>query len=142
MSRIFLDTNLLVYLYDDDSPLKQRRAMELLDRFEQQPTADVAVISTQVLQELYNILTRKLRDSPVQAKKKLLKWAKVEIVGVSRVIVLAAADLHASDAISFWDALIVAAAQAGGCDELWTEDLQEGRSFGALVVRNPFAGMA
>ena len=122
MSRIFLDTNVLVYTYDNDSSLKRDRARELLARLEQ-ATEDVTVISTQVLQELYNILTRKLHDSPTLAKKKLLKWAKSEVVGVSRAIVLAAADLHASAAISFWDALIVAAAQAAGCDELWTEDL-------------------
>ena len=141
MSRIFLDTNFLVYSHDNGSPLKRDRARELLVRLEQTP-ANVTVISTQVLQELYNILTRKLKDSPAQAKEKLLELIEVEIVGISRAIVLAAADLHASDAISFWDALIVAAAKSAGCDELWTEDLQDGRSFGALKVRNPFAGMS
>jgi len=141
MSRIFLDTNFLVYSYDNDSPLKQRRAQELLDRFVQ-GTAGTAVISTQVLQELYNSLMKRLHNSPAQAKERLLEWTEIDIVGISRAIVLAAADLHASDAISFWDALIVAAAKSAGCDELWTEDLQDGRLFGALKVRNPFAGMS
>jgi len=141
MSRIFLDTNFLVYTYDEGSPLKQRRARELLAQLKRTP-ADVMIISTQVFQELYNNLTKKMQESPTQAKEKLLEWTEADIVGISRTIVLAAADLHASATISFWDALIVAAAQSAGCDELWTEDLQDGRSFGVLKVRNPFADMA
>jgi predicted nucleic acid-binding protein len=100
------------------------------------------VISTQVLQELYNTLTKKLHDSATVAKDKILRLAGMETVIVTPAIILAATDLHASASISFWDALIVAAAQSAGCDEIWSEDMQDGRSFGNVKIRNPFAGIS
>jgi len=139
MSRIFLDTNFLIYASDDDAPAKRDRAKMLWRKLLSDP--DSPVISTQVLQEYYNVLTAKLKVSPANAEIKLELLASVETEIVTPSIIRTATKLHASASISFWDALIIAAAKAANCDELWTEDLQDGRSFGALVVRNPFAGI-
>ncbi len=51
-----------------------------------------------------------------------------------------AVEIHAKEKVSPWDALIVRAAMKGGCETLYTEDLQDGRKFGDLTVVNPFRG--
>ena len=141
MSRIFIDTNFLIYVSDDGDSTKRDHAKMLWKQLSL-TDPDSPVISTQVLQEYYNGLTKKLKISPANAKEKLELLASVETLTITPSIVLAAADLHAAHSISFWDALIIAAAQYANCDELWTEDLQDGRSFGSLKVRNPFVGMS
>ena len=62
-----------------------------------------------------------------------------DVVTVTPALVLAAVDLNRLDAISFWDALIIRAAEQGGCETLYSEDLQAGRRFGPVRVVNPFA---
>jgi predicted nucleic acid-binding protein len=140
MSRIFVDTNLLVYANDDGTPMKRDRARAVWDELLR--SQDIPVLSTQVLQEYYNTLTKKLKASPANAKAKLLILEPIETIVIVPSVILAAADLHASAWLSFWDALIVTAAQSADCEELWTEDLQDGQRFGKLKVVNPFKGLA
>ena len=139
MSSIFVDTNVLVYSLDASQPEKRVKARKLLKDLEESKSS---VISTQVLQEFYNILVHKLRMPPATAKNELLLLSHIPTVVIAPALIYAATNLHAFHSISFWDALIVAAAQFANCDELWTEDLQDGRLFGALKVRNPFVGMS
>ena len=139
MSRVFLDTNFFVYASDDGAPAKRDHAKQKWNGLLGSP--DIPVISTQVLQEYFNILPRKLRLSPAEAKDKLLLLGGVEVVLLDPSLILAAIDLHVAATISFWDALIITAAQSAQCHEIWTEDLQDGRSFGTLRVVNPFAGV-
>jgi predicted nucleic acid-binding protein len=139
MSRIFIDTNVLVYANDAAVPAKQARAAFLWQTLLN--SADTPVISTQVLQEYYNTLVRKMNLSPPNAKAKILLLQQLETVSVSTSIIYSAIDLHSAASLSFWDALIIAAAQSAGCNEIWSEDLQDGRSFGTVTVRNPFAGL-
>jgi predicted nucleic acid-binding protein len=137
MSKAFLDTNFLVYGLDGKDPVKQRAALDTLIRAR---TLKIdLVVSTQVLQEYYNALTRKLSIAPSVAKHEMMLLARYQVVLLEPKILGAAADLHATDSISFWDALIVVAAQSAHCDELWTEDMQTGRSFGQVKIVNPFA---
>ena len=63
--------------------------------------------------------------------------AQLETVLVRPAIILSAAELTTSASISIWDALIVTAAQTAGCNEVWTEDMQDGRKFGELEIVNP-----
>jgi predicted nucleic acid-binding protein len=135
---IFLDTNVLVYSFDHRYPVKMQKARALLRTLKTGP--DRAVISTQVMQETYNTLTLKLSVSPANAAAELQVLMALDIVTLTPDLILAAAALHASASLSFWDALVIAAAQFAECDELWSEDLQTGRSFGRLRVVNPFAG--
>jgi predicted nucleic acid-binding protein len=136
---IFLDTNVLVYSFDHRYPAKREKARVLLQTLKTGP--DHAVISTQVMQETYNTLTQKLSVSPEDAAAELNVLMALDIVAVVPDLILAAAALHASASLSFWDALVIAAAQSAECDELWSEDLQTGRSFGRLRIVNPFAGL-
>jgi predicted nucleic acid-binding protein len=138
-SRTFFDTNVLVYLFDADSPDKQSRARDALARSLQ---SGAVVISTQVLQEFFVTVTRKLTRPlpPSEAEAALRRLMELSVVQVDPELILAAAVSSRRDRISFWDALILAAASAAGCQEVLSEDLQHGRSFGRLRVANPLLG--
>ena len=90
-----------------------------------------------MLQELYNVLTGKLKVDKAAAKHEMLLLQRYELVLMVPAILGNAADLHAQASLSFWDALIIAAAQFAKCGELWSEDLQAGREFGSLKIVNP-----
>ena len=91
------------------------------------------------MQELYDVLTLRLGVSPENAAAELKVLMALEVVTITPELILAAADLHASASLEFWDSLIVTAALARQCDELWTEDLQTGRLFGNLRIVNPLS---
>jgi predicted nucleic acid-binding protein len=136
-TRTFFDTNVLVYLFDADSPEKQVRAREALrERLE----SGAVVVSTQVLQEFFVTVTRKLaRPLPAdEAEAALRRLMQLPVLAVDSEQILAAAVSSRRDRISFWDALILTAASAAGCEEVLSEDLQHGRSFGRLRIVNPF----
>jgi predicted nucleic acid-binding protein len=137
--RTFFDTNVLVYLFDADSPTKQARAREL---FAEQARSGRIVLSPQVLQEFYVTVTRKLvRPLPSdEALSTLVQLSAFPLVAVDGALVLRAVRLHQKAGLSFWDALIVQAALEGNCRTLLSEDMQHGRRFGELAIENPFAG--
>ncbi len=135
--RTFFDTNVLVYLFDADAPEKQARARELLER---EVTEGHAVLSTQVLQEFYVAVTRKLATpldshTAVQALQYL---AQLPVSQVDRDLILNAAQRAQRERLSFWDSLIVETALNAGACRLYSEDLQDGRVLDGLVVVNPF----
>ncbi|MHB0981679.1 MAG: PIN domain-containing protein [Thermoleophilia bacterium] len=139
MRRVFLDTNVLVYVFDKDEPAKQAQATHIFQALVEEGRA---LLSTQVLQEFYAVSTGKLR-SPLtlaEAGTALEAFARLPVVMVTPDVVLGAARLHRSDSVSFWDALIVQAALSAGADVLYSEDLQHGRRFGGLRIENPFLG--
>lgn len=100
------------------------------------------VISTQVLQEFFVTVTRKLaRPLPARdAEAALRGLMELSVVQVDPELILAAAVSSRRDRISFWDALVLAAAAASGCEEVLSEDLQHGQSFGGVRISNPFRG--
>ncbi len=135
--RSFFDTNVLVYLFDGDSPEKQGAARELV----RQETADGrAVLSTQVLQEFYVAITRKLAVPvpPPTALQALADLCALPVVQVDKDLVLRGARRSQAGGFSFWDALIVEAALQARATTLWTEDLQHGQKVDALRIANPF----
>jgi predicted nucleic acid-binding protein len=134
----FFDTNVLVYSVDVDEPDKQVIAQALLSST---ITAGHAVISTQILQEFYWTITRKLprRFAAAEAERVLRDLVRLPIVQVDVPIILAATIRVRTASIAFWDALIVESALAAGATRLLTEDLQRGQVFdGRLRVENPF----
>jgi len=134
---VFLDTNVLVYLFDADAPQKQARARAIL---EMAAIARRVLLSTQVLQEFYVSVTRKLAQplGPSAAYRAVEDLTAFSIVQIDTLLVLTAIQRHQKEHISFWDALIVEAALAGGATMLYTEDLQHGRIIEGLKVENPF----
>ena len=130
--RVFLDTNVLAYQFDNSQPSKQRRARAVFLE-----VAPVAVISTQVMIELHAVLTRKLGVTKENAEDVLMAL-DIETVRADRSLVLAAAHTATEHQISMWDALILEAAVAAGCAELLTEDLANGSTLRGVTIVNPF----
>ncbi len=139
--RAFLDTNVLVYLFDADNPTRRDQAAALLAR--QQDDLDL-VVSTQVLQEFYVAATRKLARplSPEAAERAVRDLAALCAVTVDSDLVLQAIGLVRAGGFSFWDALIVRAAQRAGAEVLFTQDMQAGRRIDNLLIQNPFGDPA
>ena len=133
--RVFLDTNVLVYLFDRSAPGKRAVAARLLEE-----RTDDIVLSTQVLQEFYVAVTRKLGKplTEAEAEAAVRHLSALAVVVVDSEIILAAVVLSRRHRIAFRDALIVEAALSRGCTTLLSEDLQDGRRFGALAIENPF----
>jgi predicted nucleic acid-binding protein len=134
---VFVDTNVLVYAQDATEEQKQPLAREWLERLWRSRDGRV---SYQVLQEYYVIVTAKLRPGmPVEEARgsveDLVAWRPVVI---DMPVMRAAWASQDRFGLSFWDALIIAAARAAECDMLLTEDLQEGIDLAGLRIVNPF----
>lgn len=137
MSRSFFDTNVLVYLFDERDPNKKVRAQQV---FEQESERGRAVLSTQVLQEFYWAVTRKLASPLLEevAEERVRDFSRLPLVQVDVSMILAAITRSRSQSFSFWDALIVESALRAGARRLLTEDLQHGQRIGSLTIENPF----
>jgi predicted nucleic acid-binding protein len=133
--RSFFDTNVLIYSDDHDSPEKRERALDLLDAAR---LGGTGVVSTQVLQEYFVVTTRKLGVSASVARRKVELLARLDTVLVDVSDVIAAIDLHRLHELSFWDALVIRAAQNAGCRVLYSEDLRHGWCLDDLEIVNPF----
>ena len=134
--RSFVDTNILMYAHDNAAGEKHERAKTLMEELWRERKG---VVSTQVLQELAVNLRRKAaRPLDAKATREIvadyLTWQVVVNSGES---ILEALDLEARFQISFWDALVVQAAQASGAEILYSEDLSDGQTYGTVRVINP-----
>jgi predicted nucleic acid-binding protein len=98
----------------------------------------VQVVSTQVVQEFYAMTTRKLGMARDVAGRIVRNLLNLPLVMVDADSILTALAIEERYRISFWDALIVAAAEAGDTQVLYTEDLNDGQQYGQVVPRNPF----
>ena len=135
--RSLLDTNILVYADSADEKDKQRRAVQLIQELRR---AGTAVLSTQVLQEFTNVALRKLRLPPALVRERLSFYSRFELVPTSPENIAAALDLHVLHGLSFYNALIVQAAVASGCQRVLSEDMQHGMRIAGLQIVNPFLG--
>lgn len=133
--RRFIDTNVLVYADSADEPAKQTQAIRLIRTLLEQGEG---VLSTQVLQEFVNVALRKLALPPALIHERLTLYRRFDVVVTSPDLIAAALDLVTLRSVSFYDALIVHAAQCSGCVELLSEDLQTGATIGGVLILNPF----
>ena len=135
--KYFVDTNILMYAHDKAAGAKHERAKALVEELWRGRTG---VVSTQVLQELSVNLRKKVRQ-PVDAKATrdivadYLAWQVIVNGGEA---ILDALDIEKRYQISFWDALIVQAAQSSGAEVLYSEDLADGQRYASIHVLNPF----
>lgn len=137
MARTFVDTNVLVYAHDRSEGSKREIARGLLaDLWERRD----GCLSTQVLQETYVVVTRKLRRPMArpEARRLVAAYGEWPLVRTDVPMIVAASEIEARHRLSFWDAMIVEAARRLGAVELLSEDLQDGRRIGGVVIRNPF----
>ena len=135
MSKVFIDTNILIYALDQANPEKQAKARALLKSLQESSSG---VVSTQVFQEFYVVATSKLKVNALLAKKMIAYLANFETVTVDLPMIKQAIDILSADQISFWDALIVSSAKASGCRVIWTEDLNHHQLIKGVIIKNPF----
>jgi predicted nucleic acid-binding protein len=134
--RYFVDTNVLMYAHDTAAGQKHEKAKALVEELWETRSG---VVSTQVLQELA-VNLRKKSKKPLDAKatrdivSDYLAWRVVVNGGDS---ILEALDIEARYQVSFWDALVIQAAQVSGAEILYSEDLSDGQLYGTVQVRNP-----
>lgn len=132
----FVDTNVLVYAVSpaSEDAVKRRRARDLLSDGE-------LALSVQVLQEFYTQVTRPTRDDPLSSQQALAFLASLEalpVLPVTLELFRAAVRIGQRYRLSYWDAAILAAASAMGCDAVYSEDLNAQQDYGGVVVVNPF----
>ena len=139
--RCFVDTNILVYAHDSSTGVKHQRAQELL---EQLWGSGQGVLSTQVLQELCINLRRKAGNPlPLEEIRLLLRdYMTWEVVTNTPESVLQALEIETRYKTSFWDALILQAAERAGAAILYSEDLAAGQHYGSIEVVNPLIDRA
>jgi predicted nucleic acid-binding protein len=137
--KYFVDTNILIYAHDRSTGIKHERARQLI---EQLWMSGAGVLSTQVVQELCVNLRRKLAHPlPVEEVRRLIQdYLSWEIVVNTPGAVIQALDIEARYRISFWDALILQAAEQSGASVLYSEDLAAEQSYGSVEVVNPLLG--
>jgi predicted nucleic acid-binding protein len=137
-ARSFLDTNVVVYAFDQTSVEKSRIARQLI-------TDGVndgrSILSFQVIQEFVNVVLKGFRITLAMTDLELfIETALFPMAAVSTTqsLILEGLRLQPAYQMSWYDSLIVAAALQGKCRVLYSEDLQHGQRFGDLLVQNPF----
>jgi predicted nucleic acid-binding protein len=135
--RVFVDSNVWVYAVDADEPVKQAKARAVLDP----ATSDTLATSAQVLGEFYVTVTRKLARPVADdiAARMVDRMAQLPVISIDADGVQAAITGSRAWRLSYWDSLIIVAAQSAGCSRLLTEDLADGSTYGGVRVENPFA---
>lgn len=132
----FLDTNVVLYSISDDPAEKAKhdRAIEILRE-------ETCAMSVQVLQEFYVQATRPTFSGSIShelAVGFIEKWMRYPVQDMTLPVLMSALDIKARHRLSYRDAAIVAAAQAQGCETLYSEDMAHGMTIGATRIVNPF----
>lgn len=134
--KCFVDSNILLYAHDRSTGAKHLLARTLLEKVWH---SGLGVISTQILQEVCVNLRRKA-GSPLSIEEvrsivqDYLSW---EVVTNTHQSILQALDIEARYKISFWDAMVIQAAENAGCAILYSEDLNDQQRFGSVQIINP-----
>lgn len=134
---VFVDSNILVYAHDRDASAKQERAAACLRELWQTRRGR---LSTQVLQEFYVNVTQKIPAplGPSAAREVIRNYASWVQASISAATVVRASEISEAWRLSFWDGMIVAAAEQDGAAALLTEDLRDGQVIAGIKIVNPF----
>jgi len=134
--RAFLDTNVLVYAWSESNAPKGVKARSIIRELAGQNSA---VVSMQVLQEFYSVLTTKMNCDKLLAKEAMLGFARIPLVQTDLALLQQAIDISILTRLSFWDALIVAAAEYAKCTTLYSEDMNARQIIRGIRIVNPFS---
>jgi predicted nucleic acid-binding protein len=134
--KCFVDTNILAYAQDRGSRVKHVRAAELIEKLW---ASGEGAVSTQVLQELCVFLRKKAaRPMPIGQVRELIESFKAwNVIENNLPSILEALAIEERYQVSFWDALILQAAERAGASILYSEDLADGQTYGSVRVINP-----
>ena len=134
--KVFFDTNILVYSVDERTPEKKVIASNLLNEAARSKNG---IISTQSLQEFYNAAVKKLNLSKQAAKEYVDFFSKqFPVKEISIPLIIKAIDISIKNGLSFWDSLILSAANDTGCILIYSEDMNSGQIICGTKVLNPF----
>jgi predicted nucleic acid-binding protein len=134
VDRYFIDPNVILYTYD-----KRTDKSDQAEQWIQWLWANAAgAISWQVIQEFYWNAIRKFRAPAAEIREHVAMLVELRPPEVTLGLLERAWFWTDRASLSFWDALIVAAAERSGCRWLLSEDFQAGRQFGSVTVLNPF----
>ena len=133
-AEVFLDTNIVVYSFDSDSPAKQQKAKEIL-------AGSTWFVSWQVIQEFSSVALHRfkvpLKPQDLSDYISIKLWPRCRILP-SEVILTKAIAIQARYSFRYCDSLVVASAIAGSAKTLFSEDLQHGQTIDSLTIRSPF----
>ena len=135
--KVFVDSNVLIYAHDVDAAGKHQIARDVIEDLW---SSRLGVLSTQVLQEFYVNVTRKI-PTPLerwQARAVVAAYAAWQVESIGPNEILAASELEEHNQLAFWDALIVTSAITGGASRVLTEDLNAGQRIGGVLIEDPF----
>ena len=135
MSKIFIDTNIFVYTLDKKDKVKQKKSRELLKKIVE---SHHPVISTQIIKEFYVVSVTKLKADILIVKNIIHNFKNMEVINNDLDLIEQAIDISLISRISFWDSLVVAAAEKAKCDFIISEDLNAGQTYRGVLVVNPF----
>ena len=135
--RTFVDTNILVYAHDLSAGDRHTKASAIIESLWE---AETGVISTQVLQEFYVTVTRKIKNplKPNEAREIIRNYIAWPVQANDPEMTIRASEIEEKNGLSFWDALIVAAALRLQARRIITEDLNHGQIIEGILVENPF----
>jgi len=135
--KIFLDTNILIYAHDADSGDKHIIAKNIVKELWDKKNG---VLSTQVLQEFYVNVTKKIPRpvAPIEAREIIRAYSSWEIRDNSIMSVIRASEIEEKYKLSFWDSLIVVAAYSAKVEKILTEYLNKGQVIEGILIENPF----
>ena len=132
----FFDTNILVYAYDSHLPDKQQKAQNIVLSGVREGNG---VLSTQVLGEFFMVVTKKInKPLSVSDARDIIKYmGRMKVQEIDVLIVERALDTLERYKISYWDALIIAAAERAQCKRILSEDLNAGQIYHGIEITNP-----
>ena len=137
--KTFVDTNVLIYAHDVDAKAKHDAAKEILHELWSERTG---VLSTQVLQEFYVNVTRKIpRPISKESARLLVSTYTIWCLGMTPAEISTAFQIEDESRVGFWDALIIASAIKGGAIRILSEDLNAGQTISGVRIENPFIGI-
>jgi len=135
VSKIFIDTNILVYTLDQKNIEKRDLARRIVKKVVE---SHQPVISTQVIKEFYVVASSKLKADPIVVKNIIHNFHNMEIVNNDLDLIEQAIDISILSQLSFWDSLIIAAAEKANCEYVLSEDLNSGQNYRGIKLLNPF----
>ncbi len=135
--KVFVDTNVLVYAHDLSAETRHAKAFTVVEALWE---AETGVISTQVLQEFYVTITRKIKNplKPDEAREIVRNYLAWPVQVNDPEMTLRASEIGEKNKLSFWDALIVAAAHQVQAKKIISEDLNHGQIIEGILIENPF----
>ncbi|MCY4378902.1 MAG: PIN domain-containing protein [Candidatus Dadabacteria bacterium] len=137
--RFSVDTNILVYAVDRDAGELHERSKDLIGRVARLD----CLLTVQALAEFFHVTTRKKLLEPSRASAFVLDWLDVfQVIRADNAALVDAMEAVNEHLLSFWDAMIWAAARQNGCSAILSEDMQDGRRLGGVEFINPFSESA